>query len=131
MARVVINERVALTQMDVRELQKAKAAIRVAADILLEKLNIAPRDVRRVILTGSFGSQLNKDALLGIGLLPDVERARIEMVANGAGLGAALFLRDEGFARGEALAARASHRIEQRTGFQRAVCGGVAVSVAV
>jgi uncharacterized 2Fe-2S/4Fe-4S cluster protein (DUF4445 family) len=109
MARVVINERVALTQMDVRELQKAKAAIRVAADILLEKLNIAPRDVRRVILTGSFGSQLNKDALLGIGLLPNVERARIEMVANGAGLGAALFLRDEGFARGEALAARARH----------------------
>ena len=31
------------------------------------------------------------------------------MVANGAGLGAALFLRDEGFARGEALAACAEH----------------------
>jgi uncharacterized 2Fe-2S/4Fe-4S cluster protein (DUF4445 family) len=108
-ARVVVNERVALTQMDIRELQKAKAAIRVAADILLEKLNVAPRDLRRVILTGSFGSQLNKDALIGIGLLPDVERARIEMVANGAGLGAAIFLRDEGFARGEALAARAEH----------------------
>jgi uncharacterized 2Fe-2S/4Fe-4S cluster protein (DUF4445 family) len=108
-ARVVINDRVALTQMDIRELQKAKAAIRVAADILLEKLNVAPRALRRVILTGSFGSQLNKDALIGIGLLPDVDRARIEMVANGAGLGAALFLRDEGFARGEALAARAEH----------------------
>ena len=107
--RVAVNERVALTQMDIRELQKAKAAIRVAADILLEKLNVAPRNLRRVILTGSFGSQLNQDALSGIGLLPDVERARIEMVANGAGLGAALFLRDEGFARGEALAARAEH----------------------
>jgi len=108
-ARVVINARVALTQMDIRELQKAKAAIRVAADILLGKLNVAPRELRRVILTGSFGSQLNKDALLGIGLLPDVDRARIEMVANGAGLGAAIFLREEGFARGEALAARAEH----------------------
>lgn len=108
-ARVVIAERVALTQMDIRELQKAKAAIRVAADILLEKLNVAPRALRRVILTGSFGSQLNKDALIGIGLLPAVDRARIEMVANGAGLGAAIFLREEGFARGESLAARAQH----------------------
>ncbi len=108
-ARVVINERVALTQLDVRELQKAKAAIRVAADLLLEKLNVAPQDVRRVILTGSFGSQLDLDALIGVGLLPPVRRERIELVANGAGLGAALFLRDEGFARGSALAARAKH----------------------
>lgn len=108
-ARVIINERVALTQMDVRELQKAKAAIRVAADVLLEKLGLAPRDVQRVILTGSFGSQLRKDALIGLGMLPNVDRARIEFVANGAGVGAALFLRDEGFARGEAIAAHAQH----------------------
>lgn len=108
-ARVIINERVALTQMDVRELQKAKAAIRVAADVLLEKLNLTPRDVQRVILTGSFGSQLRKDALVGLGLLPNVEQARIELVANGAGVGAALFLRDDEFARGEAIAARAQH----------------------
>lgn len=108
-ARVVINERVALTQRDVRELQKAKAAIRVAADVLLEKLNLAPRDVRRVILTGSFGSQLRKEALVGLGMLPNVDRARIELVANGAGVGAALCLRDEDFARGESLAARTQH----------------------
>jgi len=31
----------------------------------------------------------------------------VEMAANGAGLGAAMFLSDEGFALGEALAARA------------------------
>jgi uncharacterized 2Fe-2S/4Fe-4S cluster protein (DUF4445 family) len=108
-ARLVISERVALTQMDVRELQKAKAAIRVAADVLLEKLGVSPRQVQRVILTGAFGSQLRQDALVGLGMLPDVDRARIETVANGAGIGAALFLHDEGFARGEALAARTQH----------------------
>jgi uncharacterized 2Fe-2S/4Fe-4S cluster protein (DUF4445 family) len=108
-ARVVINERVALTQKDIRELQKAKAAIRVAAEVLLEKLNLSPRALQRVILTGAFGSQLNQEALLGLGILPAVDRARIEMVANGAGIGAALFLREDGWARGIALAARARH----------------------
>jgi uncharacterized 2Fe-2S/4Fe-4S cluster protein (DUF4445 family) len=40
--------------MDIRELQKAKAAIRVAADIVLERLAFV--DLRRVYLT-AFGSQ--------------------------------------------------------------------------
>jgi len=65
-AHVRINERVALTQSDIREMQKAKAAIRVAVDSLLECLSVAPRDLHRVILTGSFGSQLKLRALLGL-----------------------------------------------------------------
>jgi hypothetical protein len=40
------------------------------------------------------------------------------MVANGAGLGAALFLSDEGFALGESLAARAEQvDLDQDTNF--------------
>ncbi len=108
-ARVKINDRVALTQLDVRELQKAKAAIRVAADILMERVGVSPQDLKRVILTGSFGGQLNVDAALDLGLIPPVDRERIELIANGAGLGAAMFLRDEGLKRGEELAARAHH----------------------
>lgn len=107
--RVTINERVALTQLDIRELQKAKAAIRVAADLLLERAGLAPQDLSRIILTGSFGGQLNIDAALGLGLIPNVTRARIELIPNGAGRGAAQFLRDEGFRRGLDLAARAAH----------------------
>lgn len=108
-ARVNINERVALTQLDVRELQKAKAAIRVAADLLMERVGVAPSDLKRVVLTGSFGGQLNVDAALGLGLVPHVERERIELIPNGAGLGAAMFLNDNGFRRGEELAHRAKH----------------------
>lgn len=107
--QVRLAERVALTQWDVRELQKAKGAVRVAADILMERLGVAPNDLARVILTGSFGGQLNIDAALGLGLLPPVPRERVELIANGAGLGAALFLSDEGFQRGIELAQRAQH----------------------
>ncbi|MFW6069500.1 MAG: ASKHA domain-containing protein [bacterium] len=96
-----------LSQWDVRELQKAKAAIRAAMDILLDELELAPGDLQRLILTGSFGGQIDIDAVLALGMIPPVPRAVVETVANGAGLGAAMLLSEQGFARGEALAARA------------------------
>ncbi|GAB4529106.1 MAG: hypothetical protein Kow0063_05840 [Anaerolineae bacterium] len=99
--------RLALTQWDVRELQKAKGAIRAAVDILLSQLDLRPSDLERVILTGSFGGQMDIDAVLALGMIPPVRRAVVETIPNGAGLGAAMFLSDAGFALAEELASRA------------------------
>jgi len=96
-----------LTQHDVRELQKAKAAIRAAAEILMAQLGLEPSDLQRVFLTGSFGSQVDTRAVVELGMIPPVEPDCVETAANGAGLGAALFLDDAEFARGEQLAVRA------------------------
>ncbi|MBD3306143.1 DUF4445 domain-containing protein, partial [candidate division KSB3 bacterium] len=95
-----------LTQNDIRELQKAKGAIRAATEILLEHLDLQPTDLQRVILTGSFGSQMNVEAVIGLGMIPPVDPKIVETPANGAGLGAALFLDDDEFARGEQIAAQ-------------------------
>jgi uncharacterized 2Fe-2S/4Fe-4S cluster protein (DUF4445 family) len=70
-------------------------------------LGLRASDLQRMILTGSFGSQLNIDAVLGLGMIPPVAPSIVETSANGAGLGAALFLSDEQFARGERIAASA------------------------
>jgi uncharacterized 2Fe-2S/4Fe-4S cluster protein (DUF4445 family) len=96
-----------LTQWDVRELQKAKGAIRAAVDILLARLGLLPADLERVILTGSFGGQIDLVAALALGMIPPVRPETVEAVANGAGFGAAMFLSDAGFALGEKLAAKA------------------------
>jgi uncharacterized 2Fe-2S/4Fe-4S cluster protein (DUF4445 family) len=101
------NGRLGLSQWDIRELQKAKGAVRAAIDILMARLGLQPGDLERVILTGSFGAQVDLEAVIGIGMIPPVRPEAIDTVANGAGLGAALFLTDEGFARGEALARKA------------------------
>jgi uncharacterized 2Fe-2S/4Fe-4S cluster protein (DUF4445 family) len=93
-----------LTQRDVRELQKAKGAVRAAVEILLAELGLQPSDLRRLVLTGSFGSQVDVDAVVALGMIPDVNPAIVETEANGAGLGAALFLDEAQFARGETLA---------------------------
>jgi uncharacterized 2Fe-2S/4Fe-4S cluster protein (DUF4445 family) len=106
---VRLAENIHLSQWDVRELQKAKGAIRAAVEILLDSLNLSAADLGRVILTGSFGGQIEAEDALALGLLPPVPLETIETVSNGAGLGAALFLVDDGPARAEALAQRAEH----------------------
>jgi uncharacterized 2Fe-2S/4Fe-4S cluster protein (DUF4445 family) len=88
-----------LSQMDIRELQKAKGAIRAAIDILMDELSLQPDDMERVILTGSFGGQVDVEAALVIGMLPPVRFEAVENIPNGAGFGAASFLSDDGFAR--------------------------------
>jgi uncharacterized 2Fe-2S/4Fe-4S cluster protein (DUF4445 family) len=96
-----------LTQWDIRELQKAKGAILATINILLERLNLQPEDLQRMILTGSFGGQIDIVAARSIGLIPAVSPDVIENIPNGAGLGAAGFLSTEGFARSVRLAGMA------------------------
>ncbi|UCH59751.1 MAG: DUF4445 domain-containing protein [Anaerolineales bacterium] len=105
--KITLDGRLGLSQWDIRELQKAKAAIRAAVDILMSQLGLMPGDIQRLILTGSFGGQVEIEAVLGLGLIPPVPPERVQTVPNGAGLGAALFLSEAGFALGESLAARA------------------------
>jgi uncharacterized 2Fe-2S/4Fe-4S cluster protein (DUF4445 family) len=81
--------------------------MRAAIGILMAQLGLAPEDLERVILTGSFGGQISVDAATALGMIPPVRREIVETVANGAGFGAAMFLSDAGFAQGESLAARA------------------------
>lgn len=99
--------RISLNQWDIRELQKAKGAIRAAIDILLARLGMLPANIEKVILTGSFGAQLDLSAVIALGMIPPVRPEVIESIPNGAGLGAAMFLNPEGFELGDKLAARA------------------------
>jgi uncharacterized 2Fe-2S/4Fe-4S cluster protein (DUF4445 family) len=96
-----------LTQLDIRELQKAKSAIRTTIDTLMARLSLQPADLSRMILTGSFGSQLNVAAVSNLGMIPPVPPDALETSANGAGLGAALMLDPVQFARAEHIAAAA------------------------
>jgi uncharacterized 2Fe-2S/4Fe-4S cluster protein (DUF4445 family) len=105
--RLVTNEPLWLTQWDIRELQKAKGAIRAAVDVLMAELSLSPNDLERLILTGSFGGQVDIEAVLSLGLIPPVRREVVETIPNGAGMGAAMFLSEEGFTLGKQLAGRA------------------------
>ncbi len=53
---------------------------------MLTRYRIHPK---QVILTGSFGGQVDIDAILEIGMIPPVKKKVVQTIANGAGFGAA------------------------------------------
>ena len=91
---------VVLTQRDVRQLQLAKGAVRAGIDALLQHAELAPRDVDRVFLAGSFGAHLQPASLVGIGMLPGELLGTVTAVGNTSRTGAEVLLLDRE-ARGE------------------------------
>ncbi|MGB5952730.1 MAG: ASKHA domain-containing protein, partial [Ornithinimicrobium sp.] len=87
-----VEDRVYLSQRDIRELQFAKGAIATGWTLLLEHLDLAEDDVQQVLLAGSFGSYLSPAAAIRIGLVPKVPVLRIVSAGNVAGEGAKMSL---------------------------------------
>lgn len=86
---------VLLTQKDIRELQLAKGAILAGVKILLKEVGLKAEDLAQVYLAGAFGSYVDVDSALAIGLLPDVPAERVRSVGNAAGLGSLMALASE------------------------------------
>ena len=86
------RDTIALTQPDVRQVQLAKAAIRTGIEVLLEEAALQPEEIDRVFVGGAFGSSVQAESLLALGMLPAALRGRIHSVGNVAGLGAKLAL---------------------------------------
>lgn len=82
------DERVRLTQKDIREVQLAKAAIAAGIELLATHLGGSVEDIHEVRIAGAFGSFLRPDSALEIGLLPRALAGRITAVGNAAGEGA-------------------------------------------
>lgn len=80
---------IVITQGDVREVQLVKSSICTGAQILMQALGVNPEDIAQVFIAGAFGSFVDLDSALAIGLLPVQERNKIRSVGNAAGEGAA------------------------------------------
>ncbi|MBI4553328.1 MAG: DUF4445 domain-containing protein [Candidatus Latescibacteria bacterium] len=83
---------ITLTQRDIRELQVAKAAIRSGIDALLATAGLRPTDISTLYLAGGFGSYLNKDHAVRLGMIPEMPLDRIRFIGNAAAVGAKLVL---------------------------------------
>ena len=79
-----------ITQQDVRQIQLAKAALFTAARTVLKRSGLQNPD--KVILAGGFGSFIDKEKAMLIGLIPDCELENVYAVGNAAGDGARIAL---------------------------------------
>ncbi len=79
---------VRVTRQDVNEIQLAKGAIRAGLEILLIEAGIEAQDIQQFIVAGAFGTYLDLDSAIAIGMFPDLPRQRFQQVGNAAGSGA-------------------------------------------
>jgi uncharacterized 2Fe-2S/4Fe-4S cluster protein (DUF4445 family) len=79
---LVVNRR------DINEIQLAKGAIRAGVEILLREIGIADEDIDVFIVAGAFGTYLDLESAIRIGMFPDLPRQRYRQVGNAAGSGA-------------------------------------------
>ena len=85
---------VSFTARDVRALQLAKAAVAAGISVLLEEAGIGFTQLEALYLAGGFGSHLNADSAVAIGMLPESMRDKIVCVGNSALAGASMALLD-------------------------------------
>jgi len=79
---IVINE------ADIENLKRAKAAIYSATASLIRHMKLDFKDVKKIFIAGGFGTYLDIDNAINIGLLPDLERKRFIFVGNSSLAGA-------------------------------------------
>ncbi len=83
---------ITITRKDINVIQLAKAAIHAGIQTIMETTGIVPEDVGEVVIAGAFGSFLDINSAVAIGLLPNFPNARYTQAGNAAGAGAKLAL---------------------------------------
>ncbi len=86
------QQRLAITQNDVRAIQLAKAALYAGIRLLMERLGVD--SVERIRLAGAFGSHIDVKYAMVLGMIPDCELSQVASAGNAAGTGARIALLD-------------------------------------
>ena len=79
---------VTINRRDVAEIQLAKAAIRAGIELLLENAAIRPEQIDHFIIAGAFGTYIDIDSALAIGMFPTLPLDHFTQIGNAAGMGA-------------------------------------------
>jgi uncharacterized 2Fe-2S/4Fe-4S cluster protein (DUF4445 family) len=84
------QQRIVVTQNDVRQIQLAKAALYAGVKLLLDRAGL--ESVDRIRLAGAFGSHIDPTYAMVLGLIPDCDLDKVSSAGNAAGTGARIAL---------------------------------------
>ncbi len=83
---------ITITQADIRELQKAKAAMRTGAEILMKSMGVVEKDISKLFMAGAFGNYIDPENARTIGMYPELPLEKVTFVGNIAGTGSRMCL---------------------------------------
>jgi len=81
---------IVVTQNDIRQIQLAKAALYAGVKLLMD--HMGTQKIERIRLAGAFGSHINVQHAMVLGLIPDCELGQVSSAGNAAGTGARIAL---------------------------------------
>ncbi|TLM80417.1 MAG: DUF4445 domain-containing protein, partial [Actinobacteria bacterium] len=84
---------IVLTETDIENLMRAKAAVYAGVTLLTENVGVAVTDIEEVVIAGGFGHYLDLERVISLGLLPELEIERFVFIGNSSLLGAQLACR--------------------------------------
>ncbi|MGD2029264.1 MAG: ASKHA domain-containing protein [Desulfobacterales bacterium] len=83
-----IDRDITLTEPDLDNLIRAKGAIYSGCMTLLEEVGLGMGDIDRIFLAGGFGSYVDLEKAMTIGLLPEINPDKVRFIGNGSLMGA-------------------------------------------
>ena len=83
-----IDRDIVLTEIDIENLIRAKGAIYSGCMTLLEEVGLSIGDIERINLAGGFGSYVDLEKAMVIGLLPEINVDKVTFIGNGSLMGA-------------------------------------------
>ncbi len=83
-----INRDVVLTEPDIENLIRAKGAMYSGCMTLLEEVGLRVDDLDHIFLAGGFGSYVDLEKAMTIGLLPETDPEKVTFIGNGSLMGA-------------------------------------------
>lgn len=87
-----IKTDIVITQADISNLIRSKAAIYAAVSTLLKSMDMTVDCIDTVYIAGGFGNYLDIRSAITIGMLPDMDHSKIKFVGNTSVSGAKLAL---------------------------------------
>ena len=79
---------IVLNEIDIDNLIRAKGAIYSGCMTLIAEVGLSIGDISRIILAGGFGSYVDLEKSMTIGLLPEIDPEKVIFVGNGSLMGA-------------------------------------------
>jgi len=83
-----IGRDVSITEPDIDNLIRAKGAMFSGCMTLFEEVGVSVDDLDRIILAGGFGSYVDLEKAMAIGLLPEIDPEKVTFIGNGSLMGA-------------------------------------------
>ncbi|MBU4344149.1 MAG: DUF4445 domain-containing protein [Proteobacteria bacterium] len=85
-----IDRDIVITEPDIDNLIRAKGAMFSGCMTLLKEVGLSIHDIDRIVLAGGFGSYVDLEKAMTIGLLPEIDPDKVVFIGNGSLTGATM-----------------------------------------